>query len=247
LQLQFYFEKFNYIKERKPVTPQKEVAMRKVMVGLISFGLILAMTSPSFAKKKKTGEVKKNVYTDAKFGFQITALSNWKVKTEKEPSLLRVLMTQKNYKVSRTRGASQQTTTIPTILILTDTTSLSLAEVESCLFHEGEKLKNKDDFMMQLDLIPNSEYLGMGDVMIDSLPARMYTLQQKYLKTGEDITERNSPMGNTVIIEDFLAGHVVIFKKENHIYIVQFSCEREFFYPTNEEFEKIIKSWKFAK
>ena len=228
--------------------------MRRVMarslslkIGLVSLGLILLVTNPCFAKKKKTGEVKKNVYTDSKFGFQITALRNWKVKTQKEPSLLRVFMTQKNYKVSRTRGASQQTTAIPTILILADTTSLSLAEVESCFFHKGKKLKNKDDYMMKLDLIPNSGYLGMGDVMIDSLPARMYTLQQKYKKTVEDIREWTSPMGKTVIIEDFLAGHVILFKKESNIYMVQFSCEREFFAPTNEEFQKIIKSWKFTK
>ena len=227
--------------------------MRRVMarslslkIGLVSLGLILLVTNPCFAKKKKTGEVKKNVYTDSKFGFQITALRNWKVKTQKEPSLLRVFMTQKNYKVSRTRGASQQTTAIPTILILADTTSLSLAEVESCLFYKGKKLKNKDDYMMKLDLIPNSEYLGMGDVMIDSLPARMYTLQQKYKKTVDDPRQRRSPMGSTVIIEDFLAGHVILFKKENRIYVVQFSCEREFFAPTNEEFQKIIKSMRLA-
>ncbi|MCK4386204.1 MAG: hypothetical protein KAW52_08080 [candidate division Zixibacteria bacterium] len=221
--------------------------MRKVMVGLISLGLILSVTSPCFAKKKKTGEVKKNVYTDSKFGFQITALSNWKVKTEKEPSLLRVLMTQKNYKISRIAGATRYSTTIPSILVLADTTSLSLAEVESCLFQEGKKLKNKDAYMMKLDLIHNSEYLGKGNVLIDSLPARMYTLQQKYKKTVEDMREWNSPMGSTVIIEDFLAGHVILFKKENNIYVVQFSCEREFFAPTNEEFQKIIESWEFTK
>lgn len=221
--------------------------MRRVIIGLISLALILSVANPCFAKKKKTGEVKKNVYADAKFSFQITALSNWKVKTQKEPSSLRVLMTQKNYKVSRTPGASRYTTAIPTILILADTTSLSLAEVETCLFQKCEKLKNRDDYMIKLDLISNSENLGSGDVMIDSLPARMYTLQQKYKKTVEDIRESTSPMGNTVIIEDFLAGHVIFFKKENNIYMVQFSCEREFFYPTNQEFQRIIKSWKFIK
>ena len=221
--------------------------MKRVMIGLISLGLILSVTSPCFAKKKKTGEVKKNVYSDSKFGFQITGIPNWKVKTEKEPSLLRVFMTQKNYKMSRAPGASRHTTAIPTILVLADTTSLSLAEVESCLFHKGKKLKNKDDYMIKLDLIPNSEYLGIGDVMIDSLPARMYTLQQKYKRTVEDIRKRASPLGSTVIIEDFLAGHVILFKKGNNIYLVQFSCEREFFAPTNEEFQKIMKSWKFAK
>jgi hypothetical protein len=221
--------------------------MRRMIIGLISFGLILWVTNPCVAKKQSTGEIKKNVYTDSKFGFQITALSNWKVKTQKEPSVLRVILTQKNYKRSNIPEASGYTTAIPTILVLADTTSLSLADVESSLFQNGKKLENKEDYMMKLDLIPNSEYLGVGDVMIGTLPGRMYTLQQKYKKTGEDIKERGSPMGDIVIMEEFLAGHVVLFKKGNDLYIVQFSCEREFFAPTNEEFQKIIQSWKFTR
>lgn len=220
--------------------------MRRMILGLISFALVLLLINLCFAKKETTGEVKKNVYTDSKFGFQITGLANWKVKSEKEPSLLRVFLTQKNYKISKTSGASQYTTAIPTILILADTTSLSLADVESSLFQKGEKLKNIEDYMMKLDLIPNSEYLGIGDVSVAGLPARLYTLQQKYKKTVEDIKQRTSPMGSTVIIEDFLAGHVLLFKKGNNLYMVQFSCEREFFAPTNEEFQKIIKSWQFT-
>jgi hypothetical protein len=216
------------------------------MIGLIALALILSVANPSIAKKDKTGEVEENVYVDAKFDFQITGLTNWKVKTQKEPSCLRLSMTQKNRKISRTPGATAQTTAVPTILVLADTTSLSLAEVETCLFYGCENLKSKDDYMMKLDLIPNSERLGAGDVMIDSLPARMHTLEQKYKKTVEDPRERMSPLGSTVIIEEFLAGHVILFKRENNIYIVQFSCEREFFAPTNEEFQKIIQSWKFA-
>jgi len=233
--------------EKEPETSKKEVAMRRLTIGLTLIAFILTAANPCLAKKKKTGEVKKSVYTDAKLGFQITGLSNWKMKTQKDPSCLRVSMTQKNRKVSRTPGATSQTTAIPIILVLADTTSLSLAEVETCLFYKCEKLKSRDDYMIQLDLIPNSEYLGAGDVMIDSLPARMYTLQQKYKKTVEDPRERSSPMGSTVIIEEFLAGHVILFKKENNIYMVQFSCEREFFAPTNEEFQRIIQSWKFTK
>jgi hypothetical protein len=230
-----------------PESSGKEAVMRRLMIGLISLALILPAVNPCFAKKKKTGEVKKNVYTDARFDFQITGLSNWKVKTKKEPSCLRMSMTQTNRKISRTPGSTAQTTAIPTILVLSDTTSLSLAEVESCLFYKCDNLKSKDEYTIKLDLIPNSERLGAGDVMIDSLPARMYTLQQKYKKTVEDPRERMSPLGSTVIIEEFLAGHVILFKKENNIYMVQFSCEREFFAPTNEEFQKIIESWKFTR
>jgi len=222
--------------------------MKGRIVGLTLITLILSGMNPCFAKKENTGEVKKNVYTDAKFGFQITGLSNWKVKTQKEPSSLRVMLTQKNYKTSENSVSAQSTTAIPTILILADTTSLSLAEVESCLFQKCEKLKSRDDYLLKLELIPNSENLGTGDVTIANLPARVYTLQQKYKRVVEDIRERSSsPSGGTVIIEDFLAGYVILFKKGNNLYMVQFSCEREFFAPTNEEFQKIIKSWKFIQ
>jgi hypothetical protein len=222
--------------------------MKRVILGLTLIAIILLWMNPCFAKKEKTGEVKKNTYIDAKFGFQVTGLLNWKVKTEKEPSLLRVFMTQKNYKVSTATVSAQSTTAIPTILILADTTSLSLAEVESCLFQKCEKLKIRDDYLLKLDLIPNSENLGTGDVTIAKLPARVYTLRQKYKRVVEDITERSSsPSGGTVIVEDFLAGYVILFKKGNNLYMVQFSCEREFFAPTSEEFQKIINSWKFLE
>lgn len=221
--------------------------MKRMIMGLTLITLILWGMNPCFAKKENTGVVEKNVYTDAKFGFQITRLSNWKVKTQKEPSSLRVMLTQKNYKTSENSVSAQSITAIPTILILADTTSLSLAEVESCLFQKCEKLKSRDDYLLKLDLIPNSENSGTGDVTIAKLPARMYTLQQKYKRVVEDIRERSSsPSGGTVIIEDFLAGYVILFKKGNNLYMVQFSCEREFFAPTNEEFQKIIKSWKFT-
>ena len=160
---------------------------------------------------------------------------------------MRVIMAQKNYKASNIPGASRYTTAIPTILVLTDTTSLSLKQVEESLLKEGKLLQNRDEFMIKLDLISNSEYLEIHDVMIDSVPARDYTLKQPYKKTGEDIRVRDPVYGSSVIIQDFLAGHVILFKKGKNIYVVQFFCEREFYYPVNSEFHKIIGSWKFIE
>ena len=201
----------------------------------------------SFAETEKTGKVENNVYTDSEFGFQITGLDNWKVKDQKEPSLVRVIMAQKNYKVSNIQGASRYTAVIPTILVLADTTSLSLKQVEESLLGKGKFLQNKDEFMIKLDLISNSEYVESHDVVIDSVPARDYTLKQPYKKTGEDIRVRDPINGSSVIIKDFLAGHVILFKKGRNIYVVQFFCEREFYYPVNSEFQKIIGSWKFIE
>jgi hypothetical protein len=219
--------------------------MKKLLVLIVTLLFALFSATGSYAKPKKTGNVEKSVYTDSEFGFQITGLDNWKVKNQKEPSVVRVIMTQKNYKVSTIPGASKYTTAIPAILVLADTTSLSLEQVEKTLLEGGKLLQNKDEFMIKLDLIHNSECLELHDVAIDSAPARDYTLKQPYKKTGEDIRVRDPVYGSSVIIQDFLAGHVILFKKGRNIYVVQFSCEREFYYPTNSEFQKIIGSWKF--
>jgi hypothetical protein len=221
--------------------------LKKILILTMTLIFVFLGAASSNAKAEKTGKVEKNVYTDSQFGFQITALKNWKVKHQKEPSLVRLIMTQKNFKVSTIPGASQYTTAIPAILILADTTSLSLKQVEESLLKEGKLLQTRDEFMIKLDLISNSEYLEIHDVMIDSAPGRDYTLKQPYKKTGEDIRVRDPIFGSSVIIKDFLAGHVILFKKEKNIYIVQFSCEREFYYPANSEFQKIMDSWKFSE
>jgi hypothetical protein len=224
---------------------KKEDVMRKLLILIITCLFALSTTFNVYAKPRKTGEVEKNIYTDSQFGFQITGLGNWKVKNQKEPSLVRAIMTQKNYKVSSIPGASKYTTAIPTIVVLADTTSLSLEQLENSILEGGKLLQNKDEFLIKLDLVHNSEYLEIHDVMIDSAPARDYTLKQPYKKTGEDIRVRDPIYGSSVIIQDFQAGHVILFKRGRNIYVVQFSCEREFYYPTNSEFQKIIGSWKF--
>jgi hypothetical protein len=219
--------------------------MKKLTMLVVTFFYLTACTVVALAADK-TGEIKDNVYTDAKFGFQITGLQNWKVKKQNEPSLVRVLMTQTNYKTSSIPGASKYTTTIPSILVLADTTSLSLAQVEDCLLKSGKGLGDQEEFSIKLDLIPNSEISEIHDITVDSIPARDYVLKQPYKKTGEDPRVRDPLYGSQVIIQDFVAGHVILFKKGHNIYVVQSSCEREFFYPTDSEFQKIMGSWEFT-
>lgn len=226
---------------------RREDAMKKLFVLAIMLVFVFLGAPHSYAKANKTGEVEKNVYTDSKFGFQITGLENWKMKAEKEPSLVRTVLTQRNYKTSTIAGASKYTTEIPTILVLADTTSLSLKQVEESLLQKGELLQNRDEFKIKLDMLFNSEYLEINEVVIDSIPAVDYILKQTYKKIGEDIRVKDPINGSSVIIKDFLAGHILLFKKGEFIFVVQFSCEREFYYPVNSEFQKIIESWKFSQ
>jgi hypothetical protein len=82
---------------------------------------------------------------------------------------------------------------------------------------------------------------------VDSITARDYTIKQPYKKTGEDLRVHDSMYGTSVIIQDYLAGHVVLFKKDKNIFVMQFTSEREFFYPNDAEFQRIMDSWKFTK
>ena len=60
--------------------------MKKLTIFAVTLFYLAAATAMALAADK-TGEVKDNVYTDAKFGFGITGLQNWKVKNQNEPSL----------------------------------------------------------------------------------------------------------------------------------------------------------------
>ena len=221
--------------------------MGKFLIWFVISVIFLLVNFVPVVQAENAGKVEKNVYTDSRFGFQVTALSNWKVKSEKEPSLNRVVMTQKNYKTTNMPGGSKYNSAIPTILILADTTSLSLKQVEESLLGKGDFLSKKNEFMIKLDLIPNSEYAEIHDITVDSIPARDYTLKQPYKKTGEDLRVHDSMYGTSVIIQDYLAGHVVLFKKDKNIFVMQFTSEREFFYPNDAEFQRIMDSWKFTK
>jgi hypothetical protein len=221
--------------------------MGKFLIWFVISLVLLLVNFVPVASAENAGKVEKNIYTDSRFGFQVTALDNWKVKSEKESSLSRVVMTQKNYKTSNMAGASKSSSAVPTILILADTTSLSLKQVEESLLGKGDFLSKKNEFMIKLDLIPNSEYAEINDITVDSIPSRDYTLKQPYKKTGEDLRVHDSMYGTSVIIQDYLTGHVVMFKKENNIFVIQFTSEREFFYPNEAEFQRILNSWKFTK
>ena len=99
-----------------------------VMLVAFTFGLFV----PASAERRKTGLSKDNHYTDNLLSFQMQALGNWKVKTYSEkperPKLERVMMTKKNYQVNPyiVKGSHY---TIPTVIIYSDTSSLSSRDV----------------------------------------------------------------------------------------------------------------------
>ena len=215
-----------------------------VLLGL----LILSLPFVSWAKKEKTGKVKGNTFTDSKFGYQLTFLPNWKVKDEKEPSLVRANLTKKNYEIDWRIRVSRFEFNIPTILILADTTHLPLEDFSQAILAEDpKKISNKDEYRLRLDFLTGSEIVMESKTFVDSIPARILTMRKPFERAVDDPTQSRSPLGSVRIIEEFLVGYLVVFKYEKNVYVVQLSCERQFFGINHEEFTKIMEGWKFRR
>lgn len=227
---------------------KKGGGMRKIITLVLMGVLLVSVPDLCWAKKQKTGKVKGNTFTDSKFAYALSFLKNWKLKDEKEPSLLRASLMKKNYQIDPRSRISRSDFNIPTILVLADTTSLPLEEFRTALFTEdGEKIKNKKEYQLRLDFLTGSEMVQESETLVDSIPARILTMRKPFERALDDITQARSPLGSVRIITEFLVGYLVVFKHKNNVFVAQLSCERQFFGTNHEEFTRIMEGWKFKK
>lgn len=237
--------------------------MKKALVFVLAIFFLVGTFQTSFAKKEKTGKVKDNVFTDSKFEYHLEFLKNWKLKTENEPSLVRATLMKKNYQVDKSRRFSGHETNVPTIIIMADTTSLSLEEFKDEFLKEKPQIKNIDKYRMKFEFLTNSELLQEREILVDSIPAHILTFRKPYLITVANPTDKGSyrdevrsdyddpgvrnPEDSEKLVEDFIAGHLLFFKKGNEIYVIHFSCERQFIVENHREFTTIMDKWKFKE
>ena len=222
--------------------------MRKIVPILLICFLFFSLFELSWAKKKKTGRVEKDTLIDERFGYQLNVLSNWKIKLEKEPSLVRSTLTKKNYQVNRSFTLIEEERLIPTIIICADTTSLSLQQIENSLIKGKGNFKNKDEYLMNLETVATYELIQSAEIALDSIAGKVYGFKKRYLRQLIDPSKRYGPEGSSMVTrEDYFIGEVVILKKGNNLYIIQLTGEREYFSISEKEFSKMLETWKFLR
>lgn len=221
----------------------------KRLVSFISivFFLLLMVQSTS-AKQEKTGRTEKDTLIDGKYGYELRVLSNWRIQFEKEPSLVRSTIIKKNYQVNKASTLIEEERLIPTIVICADTTSLSVVEIENSLIQGKGTFRNKDEYLMKLDAIASYELIKTQDIVLDSIKGKVYGYKKSYLRQVIDPSARYGPEGTTLVTkEDYFVGEVVVLKKGINLYLIQFTDESEYFSTNEEEFSKILQTWKFLK
>jgi hypothetical protein len=220
---------------------------KAISMNLLIF-LLLFMAGISWAGKEKTGRVENDTLIDQKFGYRLNVLSNWKVKLEKEPSLIRSTLSKKNYAVDKSATMIEEERLIPTIVIWADTTSLSLPELENNLIKGKGNFRNKNEYLMKLETLTNYELISTANIALDSVPGKVYGFKKSYLRNVIDPSARYGPDKNTTITkEDYFIGELVVLKKGNNLYIVQLTGEREYFSVSEKECSKMLESWKFLE
>ncbi|MGB2696324.1 MAG: hypothetical protein WBD28_00530 [Candidatus Zixiibacteriota bacterium] len=222
--------------------------MKKIVSLVLMVFLLFSVSNLSWAKKQKTGKVDDHTFIDSKFAYQLSFLKNWKLKDEKEPSLTRASLVKKNYQIDQLSKQSRGEFNIPTISILADTTSLSFEEFQKALFeNKSKKIKNKDEYELTLEFLTGSEIMQESETLVDSIPAKILTMRKPFERLVRDPTLDNDPLGNKRLVNDFLIGYLLLFKYQQKIYVIHFSCERQFFGSNHEEFVKIMEGWKFKR
>jgi len=206
------------------------------------------MVQSTSAKQEKTGRTEKDTLIDGKYGYELRVLSNWRIQFEKEPSLVRSTIIKKNYQVNKASTLIEEERLIPTIVICADTTSLSVVEIENSLIQGKGTFRNKDEYLMKLDAIASYELIKTQDIVLDSIKGKVYGYKKSYLRQVIDPSARYGPEGTTLVTkEDYFVGEVVVLKKGINLYLIQFTDESEYFSTNEEEFSKILQTWKFLK
>jgi hypothetical protein len=210
---------------------------------------VLALSTPAFSAETSTGVVKDNLYTDNLLNFQMQALSNWKVKTYKEkperPKPERVIITKKNYEVNPhiVQGSHY---TVPTIMIYSDTTSLSLEEYAKLFASSVNSVNSQNKLFQKMKILTETEFYDSTSALLAGERAKFFRLKNKFRRAHQSASGGVLQTdGNTRLIEDFNISEVYLMKRGDSVIVIHFYCEREF-YNTNEgEFHDMLNSLKF--
>ena len=219
---------------------------------LVFWLAIMLPAQCAWAEKTKTAEYKAGVLTDLKYGYSLSVLDNWKVKTFKEsqdkPEILRVLLNQKNYRVNQETKDLGGDFTIPEIQIYVrpDTmTGQQFAEKlkAAVLAHDAS-----DDLISKLNLILTGEYIGMQNTELGGQPVVQALFKRPWERhlQGDPDDPRYRHFGGLIVRDVHDVHEVFALNHNGNLYEIQALAENEFYQSVREEFVAIIASLNFA-
>src|SRR4030066_478879 len=214
---------------------------------LLIFSITFVSVNPLWGKADKTGVIEKNIFTDSKYNYQFTVPDNWKAKAEKEPSPIRAILQKTKIERYGSASYSQTQISIPSMFVCVETISLDVDSFCKLILENPKKLPNADIYLYRLEFLTRSEVVDRGKIQVDSITAQKIYLKKRYFKPVQDPRAGYGEPDNTTLVEDFLLGFLVVFKKEDKWYLIHCSCDREIFRINEEDWNRLFSSWKFNR
>jgi hypothetical protein len=217
--------------------------MKKILIAILlavfTFGI-------SDAKKKDlAGDVENGVYTDATHNFSLAFPDAWNYSIKKSKSDVRLILSKKQYDIPIQFQHAPNYTTIPKVTVYVDTTSLPLEQFVDSLLSDKYKSKQKNDIISELKIlygnfqIKKKSKFAVGDLNGYRISAQLrYTIQVQ--RAGSE-----SDKGD--VVTDFYGGSIFFAKDGNNIYMLHLFCEWRYFDVLDQDFSKIVDSFKLLK
>ncbi len=199
----------------------------------------------SFAKRGKKNKKEKNVaglyekglYTDNEYNFSIETADGWKVKVYKKDQHLRLEANKKKYATPKYLTGGELLTTIPTIRVYVDTTSIGARAFVDSLHSKTFKSEQKKRIREELTIYDGrTKAIRVSRTRLPSgIKAIRCKIRRKYtIETGR---------GPRV---DFLQGDMMFIKHNNLIFIFSGVCESLFYKGINAPlFQEMFDSITF--
>lgn len=226
--------------------------MRKLLI-LMLIALMVVPSVMARRKSKKAGEVEKNVFTDEKYGYQLTLNDLWKYKIQKDNDDFRIILTKSKYEIPPDYLNAPDYTFIPKMVLFVGESKLSANEIIDSLLSDTYESDLKKEVLKEFEIFHRTggsgmvkeDLLQMGKrpIEIDSTRGTSWTAQVRY--TNEVATSAASAGGKRV--KGAYGGAIISLKKDNLLYLFHVMGEWTYFQNNMKDAMDIINTLKFAK
>jgi len=214
---------------------------RFVYVAVTVCFVVTLWAVPGFTKQ--AGEIKDGVYTDTDYQFSLKVPVGWSAKVKEAKSALRLAMDQTSADPPKQfTGDLRDYMQIPTVVVIVDTTSLTVGQFIDNLLSPKFESKQKSGMLRLLKLISKPhEILKRSEVTFEDASATMIEARQPY---EMEVSARGSD--RAIVVNDHKYGSMFFTVRDGRVYVIHLICEYQTSSPIVEVYNAMIGSLKFA-
>ncbi len=219
--------------------------MKKYLMVCLALFLVANIAEARPPRAKKAGEIKNDVYKDSNYGFQISIPEGWDGSVKKEDSYVRLVISKKEYEIPMQFQHAPAYTQVPKIVVIADTSSQPLRVfVDSMMASDYESDQKKDILEETPILFGDFQQRKKGQFVTGDIQGMMVSGRQQYTI---QVARAGSESDKADVVTDYKGGSVFFARnpENNTLVVINFICEDRYFDHLQEEFEKVLKTFKF--